>query len=163
MDRILLFEDENQKIEIDGMLDYYVNKVFIPFKKVPENFLKITLDNALKELKTYGYFNEKKEVIYWSKAPIFQMEKFIKFSKPYDIFEPAQEYICSCVDENGDYNFNILELLELYRSFLQEGEDFFPVIFPKLIQGIKGYFAFTTEEKVVIMFWTIDGKDGFDF
>lgn len=154
MDNYLLYEDENQRIEIDGKFHYYVDHVLIPYINLPSGFIERFVPLAVDRLMREGFDFSDKKVQYWSSAPIFQPNHHAVFSPPFNIFEEAQHYIVETFHLGDNYVELELDLIELYDGIIGADDLFIPMVFPEEIAGVLGCFIYVGEKDVAIMFWT---------
>lgn len=152
----LLYEDENCKIELDGLFHYYVENVRIPYIKPPNSFLSTVFPFIRNWLKQKGKDVSVKNIKFCGQAPIFQHEKYAAFSFPFNVFEPAQSLIVEA--EQIDGNEEELERLieENYQDIIKDKNVFLCKIFKEEVCGIRGYFLISKGKEILIMTWGYD-------
>lgn len=160
MENYLLYEDEDKRVEIDGMVHYYIDQIMIPYIKLPtsfiEKFIPMTIDRLIKE----GFDLDGKEIQYWISAPIFQPNRYACFSRPFNIFEEAQHYIVETFHLGDNYVELEDDLIELYDGIIEPGDTFIPIVFSEKIADILGCFIYVNDKKIVVMFWSfVEGGD----
>lgn len=157
MENIVIYEDDNTKIEVSGFLDYYLNNIHVPTIGLNEKHFQALSPFMNTRLSEYN--NKIYKTSYWGRAPIFQFGKYIQFAQPFDIFMDAQAFICSCehdITKNTKQTESAVELV----YFKHEGH-FIAHIFYEKIYGIQGYFAYVDEKEknILIMFWGYEPPD----
>lgn len=149
----LLYEDEDIRIEIDGMAHYYIDTIVIPHIKPPEVFLNTILPFIMNWLEKEGWNKGKKPVKFCGQAPIIQQGKYAVFSEPFSVFEPAQAALAEVGSLKGKEEEVESLVNECYEDILEEGEHFYCKILKEEIEGIRGYFIFINEKEIIMMTW----------
>jgi hypothetical protein len=153
MENILLYEDEEQKIEIAGWFDYWLNYIHVSQIKLSEKFLERMIPLVYAKLSAAGVEIKSPDKAYCGKAPIFTYGTAVNFVEPFTVFNDVQEYfsIYPVLRDNLDA---IRESIEIYNSMeMPEGTAIYYQIFERPYQDIDGWLAYTSKEKIIIMFW----------
>lgn len=129
-----------------------MEQIVIPQNKVSEKFAKNVLPFIIKWINKQDLKNNNKKILFCGRTPLIQHDKYIKFSKPFDIFEPAQSILAEVEDID-----NIIEIEEIikdrYSDFLKSDEKFYCKILKEKVENVKGYFIFTNDKEIIIMTW----------
>lgn len=162
MDNYILYEDDEQRVEIDWRVYNYLKNIYIPHTKPSKEFIKNILLPLIDMLEKNGLKKKDMRVKFCGETPIFQPNKYAAFSKPFDIFETAQAVIVESFDigENTKEIYDIM--LDKYEYLLNEDEELFiPLIFPdtKETYGISGLFIYSNKKEIIIMSWIYREED----
>lgn len=152
MENLVIYDDNELRIEVAGWFNYYLNNIYVPTIKLEDKHFKALFPFVTTRLSKYD--SRSYQIAYWGKAPIFQFDKYICFEPPFDIFMNAQECVSSCpydVSQNPKECEEALD--ELYQ--LKEGDNFIAHIFYEKIHEIQGFFAYVNAEtfQIYVMFW----------
>lgn len=116
MKKVVIYEDNEKKIEILEWADYLIRHLTPQQFKLSDNFIERMVPLVYAKLSAKGVeIKTPKDRAYSNVAPIFAYGTGVVFKEPFDVFENAQEIVCAVKDIRADKDF-IQEAIEFYNS-----------------------------------------------
>ena len=147
MENYLLYEDDNIKVEIDGLFHKILNSKIKSYEisSLSEKTQVYLLDFIQKEV------DDKFQIQLSSTIPIIEYQNFISITKPFDNFEQGINYLACIPDLELNLRNSVIELNQLYESEdfkVNDNEVIRCVLFDNPIDNIYGFFESTNISKL---------------
>lgn len=154
MENYLLYEDDEIRVEIDGLF----HKILSTKIRVNDldSYPEATVEKLLKYISTL--FPEENCLNVSSSVPILEPDALMIISKPFDMFETGINYIVSIPNFKENIESIVDDLNNHYSyGFLREDNDDDSLIechlFEEKIDGISGYFLNLKGKDAYVMFF----------
>ena len=158
----VIYEDENQRIEIDGMVHHFFQSLNVNQVEIPSVVLNTMIPVVYAQLTSKGVDVKKNDRAFCSKAIILSYGVSVNFLEPFDKFNDAADIIGLSTDVDKERQ-EIEEMFDAYNeAFLEENANLYVGIFDKEVNSVKGWFAYADEEQLLILFWGFRKPDLID-
>lgn len=152
MENYLLYEDEEQRVEIDGRTHLYLKLTKVEEFRLERYQLNYVLMEIFDLLKTKN--KELKNTIIVGNIPIISAAAPFNLEPPHDVFNEALDYLRTyqTLDDKRE---------EINQALENDFPGVYGYIFPHRIYDIKGFLTSKVEDDDVIFFFGF--KDGMNF
>jgi len=132
----VIYSDENMKVEIDGLVHYFLEQTQPKWVELTEQDFTILLNIIISILKSTRNFSKdiKKRLI--RAIPVIKSGVGIKLMEPYDGFNEILSYLSLY----SDLDFNINQIMSDINDCFQD-RGLYCYIFPQEIYGVKGFIV----------------------
>ena len=149
MDRYLIYEDDNTKVEIDYLIHKFFEMSKPIFIKLEDKDFNFVLAYALEILKEKGLYTVEKGSKLIGNIPVIKSGCGLNLQPPYDCFNEILHYLCLFPNLNDNR-----ERIEADINDCFEEQGFYCYIFPHKVFDIKGLIIHKNEENdSVLMFF----------
>lgn len=158
MENYLLYEDENTKVEIDGLFHDFLKSLKIKYIKIEKSKMDIILDYTFQKLKETDISLKDKSIVLASQSLVVTKGMCPKFTEDFDDLDFA--FMVLSISEKPIVNKEDV-LWIINEHYKEQNIPFYIEIFDKPVFKTDGVVLFQRDAQIFITVFTFDEDEFF--
>lgn len=156
MNRIEIYRDDKILVEIDEMLQYFIDNIFIRAVKLSKYQYNILLKLAVDELYKNGFNCTKSQLHSSSNVPIIEENKTINLIDTFKVLETA--FYCLSLINNEEVDVD--ETIQTLKDYYEEEEiPFYIKFYKESTYNVDGFVVARDKDNLLISFFSLSNRE----